>query len=276
MPRSSPDPPGESPRPRRHNRGHAARAADAIYTLQMREHIIRRTAQGASDDEIASELGQTPQTIRRYKRTLLEEGPRALPPPPEEEPRHRARIPPKGPGPGPHRPRSPKRVEVLPGPDVLALRAACLSLRKAAQPFDVIGLRLGISTVEARRYTAEALREISDSETTNAELERRLMVEQIDDMIRAAYTMATRSAADPDGPGLPPNFDATDRIIKLLDRKSKLLGLDQVPAQDIKIKLQQLAVEGNYDLAELEDIAKQVLARHRFQILEPASVDDVS
>src|SRR4029079_16794630 len=89
------------------------------------------------------------------------------------------------------------------------------------------------------------------------------MVEQIDAMIRSAYVMATRTE------DLPPNLDAQDRIIKLLDRKAKLLGLDQVPAQDIRVKLQQLSQEGNYDLEELEDIARVVLARHRFQIVSP-------
>jgi len=246
-------------------KGYYSRQAQAIYTLQMREAIMRRTQEGYTDEQIAQELGQTEATIRRYRKAAMAH-PRALPPPDEpgtsDEPRRK--IPPKGPGPGPHRPGSRKSpMEILPPADVDKYRAVCLAMRKQAIPFDEMARTLGITEKEARRYTADALRGLSDSETTHAELERRLMVEQIDAMIRSAYVMATRTE------DLPPNLDAQDRIIKLLDRKAKLLGLDQVPAQDIRVKLQQLSQEGNYDLEELEDIARVVLARHRFQIVSP-------
>ena len=255
--------------PKRRNQGYYKRQAEAIYRLQMREAVVRMSQEGLSDDEIAQALGQSSATIRGFRSKAMAGPPKALPPPPEP----RRKVPPRGSGPGPHRPRSPKAaVEVLDSPDVIELRKQCLSLRKALVPFDEMAQTLGISEREARLRTAEALRQLSDSETTNAELERRLMVEQLDEMIRAAYASATARSEK----GLAPNLDATDRILKLLDRKAKLLGLDQVPAQDIRIKLQTLAHEGNYDMAELEDIAREVLARHRFAIIEPSQVDDVS
>lgn len=253
-----------SPSPKKRNRGYYKAQAEAIYTLEMREAIIRMTHLGLSDQEIASELGQSVGTIRRYREKTLSR--LSLPdpngPPPlttDDEPEIPKKAPPKGPGPGPHRPRSPKHaIEVLPAPDVVLLRRDCLARRKKLQPFDQMAEELGISEQEARRHVADALRSLSVSETTTAELERRLMVEQLDEMIRAIYDPAT----DPEHPVL----EATDRVLKLLDRKAKLLGLDQVPTLDIMAQLQELAQEGNYDIRELEDIARDVLSRRRFKI----------
>lgn len=253
-----------TPRPKKHYQGYARRQGEAVSRLQIQETLFRMAQQGATDAEIASEIGVSVSTIKRIRAEYLNQGPKQLPPPrdPHEQPQSHARprIPPRGPGPGPHRPRSPKSIEVLPPADVLKLRAACLAARKRAIPFEQTASELGISVREARAYTADALRDLSDDLTTNAELERRLMVAQLDDMIRANYPSATTTEK-------APNLDAQDRILKILDRKSKLLGLDQVPTQDIRVKLQTLAQEGNYDLEELEDIARDVLARYRLQLV---------
>ena len=254
-----------SPRPKkRRNLGAAKAQAEAIYTLEMREAIIRMTHEGMDDREIAGALGQTVGTIKRYRlRTLamfaLTDGKSPPPLTQDDAPEIPKKAAPRGPGPGPHRPQSPKHaIEILPAADVLALRRACLHARKRLVPFDQMAEELGISETDARRHTADALRSLSVSETTTADLERRLMVEQLDEMIRAIYDPATDTKH--------PILEATDRVLKLLDRKAKLLGLDQVPTLDIMAQLQELAQEGNYDIRELEDIARDVLSRRRFKV----------
>lgn len=150
--------------------------------------------------------------------------------------------------------------EILDDPEIEDLRNRCLDLRKAMYTFREMGQELGISEQDARAHTAYALRSLQDSDTTHADLERRLMVEQIDDMIRAIrpQTVSTK--------GKEPVLEAIDRMLKLMDRKAKLLGLDQAESVDIMIRLQRLADEGNYDMVELMDLAKDTLAHHRIKM----------
>jgi hypothetical protein len=150
--------------------------------------------------------------------------------------------------------------EILDAQDITDLRNACLDLRKSMLPFREIAQELGISEADARAHTAYALRALQDSETTHADLERRLMVEQIDDMIRAIRPQ-TVGLDDKE-----PVLEAIDRMLKLMDRKAKLLGLDQAESVDIMVRLQTLAVEGNYDMLELMDLAKDTLSRHRIKM----------
>lgn len=151
-------------------------------------------------------------------------------------------------------------ASVLDPPDIVQLRSQCLDLRKAMRTFPEIAQMLGISEAAARAHTAYALRSLQDSVTTSADLERRLMVEQIDDMIRAIRPQTVGS------PEKEPVLDAIDRMLKLMDRKAKLLGLDQAESVDIMIRLQALATEGNYDMMELMDLAKDTLSKHRIRM----------
>ena len=149
-------------------------------------------------------------------------------------------------------------------PEVLRdLREKCLWLRKAAIPFPEMAIKLGISEAEARQFTYEALHELQTSELHTADLERRLMIEQLDDMIRAIRPMAL---GHPDHH--PPLLDAVDRVLKLMKQKADLMGLSQPPAVDIMIRLQGLAAESGYDILDLQDIARDVLAANKIKLPE--------
>jgi len=243
--------------PRKHRKriGYRRRQVDAIYALQMREAILRLGHAGYTDEQLAQHLGQSISTIQKYRRQAMDL--------------------PLGQGPAPDLPYrdgmpvilTPQRL--APTREIMALRSSCLQLRKQMLDWPDIASRLKITEHEARRYFTEAIREIQASETTHAELERRLMVEQLDDMLRPLLPQATH----PD----KPVYEATDRALKLLERKAKLLGLDQVPTLDIMAQLQDLAQEGSYDIRELEDIARDVLARRRFKVGVPRqTVDAIS
>lgn len=264
----------------RHYRGYYRKQATAIYDLQMREAIIRLTRAGKTDEEIGKLLGQTPATIRRYRKKSMDRAITHYVEYPDEDPTRsdsgdyddhdatdprRRRVPPRGPGPGAHRPGSTKSpTEILDAPDAIQMRRDCLSLRKAAMPFDEMAERLGISEAEARQYTYEALKHLQDSELSNAELERRLMVEQLDQMIAAVHAPAT--GTHPQHGKVPPVLEAIDRMLRLMKQKADLLGLNQAPPVDIMVKLRELAEEGQYDLIELQDIARDVLSRHKLRL----------
>lgn len=186
---------------------------------------------------------------------------RALPPPGSPPP------PPDPPGPTTSSSPPPKDPdEVLDPPEVVQLRQQCLYLRKAMVPFDLMAQHLGISTAEARRYTADAINELQRSEQFNADMHRQLMIEQIDQMIAAIHAPAT--GYDLHGQRVSVVFEAIDKMLKLMKQKAELMGINQPPPMDIRIKLQQLAEEGQYDIVDLEDIARDVLQAHKVRLPE--------
>src|SRR5262245_13935431 len=157
--------------PQRESRTQAAeikrrQEAEQAYRLQMREAVMRLTAQGYTDDQIATALGHTPQTISKYRQDSLRRAlvrqrydpghynpevgfEYALPPPSpqarEQAAKDRARNNKRnrrGPGAGPHMPNSPKGplppTEIIDPPDAVHLRRVCLEMRKQAKTYDEI------------------------------------------------------------------------------------------------------------------------------------------
>jgi hypothetical protein len=139
-------------------------------------------------------------------------------------------------------------------------------MKKAAVPYEKMAEILGISKEEAQRYSREAIAELQNSEQLNADLERRLMIEQIDQMIAAIHAPATGENLL--GHRVTVVFDAIDKMLKLMKAKSELLGLYSPPAVDIRIKLQGLAAESGYDIVDLEEIAREVLQAHKLKLPE--------
>jgi len=157
-------------------------------------------------------------------------------------------------------------TEILDPPDLEALRERCLGLRKAGLTYAQIAAMTNQPDSEVRRHIATALRDLEDSELSRADAERRLMVEQLDDLIRVirpqAVGLSLAGTPLPNGPVL----QAVDRLSKLYAQKARLLGLDQAPSVDIMLRLQTLAASDGYDLDELEEIARDVLAKHKMQL----------
>lgn len=248
----------------------AKNAAKEIYDLQMREAVLRYTRSGLDDADIARRLGQSIPRIKRYRedsvqratrRAISRNSPGVLPFIPQwERSVNRPRALPSGSSaPG-------VSGEILDPPEVIQLRKDCLQLRKAMVPFDRMADLLGVSERDCRVRTAEALREIEQSEHANADLERRLMIEQLDQMIAGIHAPATGRKID----GKPTLVDlgAIDRMLKLMKQKADLLGLSAPPAVDIRIRLQALADEGGYDIVDLEEIARDVLLAHKLKLPE--------
>jgi hypothetical protein len=146
------------------------------------------------------------------------------------------------------------------------MRAHCLKMKKAAVPYEKMAEILGISKEEAQRYSREAIQELQKSEQLNADLERRLMIEQIDQMIAAIHAPATGENLL--GYRVTVVFEAIDRMLKLMKAKADLLGLSSPPAVDIRIKLQSIASESGYDIVDLEEIAREVLQAHKLKLPE--------
>jgi len=138
---------------------------------------------------------------------------------------------------------------VIEPPDTMRLKREILDLRKRALPYDYIADQLGITPEEAKSLGMQAIRGLGGDEINDIELAKRLQIEQIDAMIAGIYPKAINGM-----------FEAIDRMVKLLDAKAKLLGLNAATKIDIENRLVIMADQMGADIDELREIAKEVIA----------------
>jgi DNA-binding CsgD family transcriptional regulator/predicted transcriptional regulator len=252
--------------------GYYSRKSRAIYELQVREYVVQRRNEGATFGEISRELDLSLPTVRAYYRKSITRAVSMIPFNPETSERfdedqpyrrdrqrqRQKRAQRSSSGPEVH------TGDVLDPPDEIPLRQEALRLAKACVPYDEISARLGISEKEARQFVNEELTKLEQNELNGADLQRRLMIEQINAMIAALYAPATGD--HPEKGQIAPVFEAVDRMMKLLKQKADLIGLGQPQYEDIRMVLQALAEEQQYDMLELEDIARAVLSKHRIKL----------
>jgi hypothetical protein len=189
--------------------------------------------------------GTPPFMIRREQKRAYQQGLR-MTPPDELAP---VRVPPRVSG------------TVIESPDVLYYRKEAFKLRKRALPYDLIAERLGITTDEAVGYVRDEIKRLDQDETKDIEVARKLHLEQLDAMISAIYGAATGTWDD--GTPREVKYEAIDRMVKLLDAKAKLLGLNAPQKIDIDTRLVIMAEQMDADLDDLREIAVEVLQQYQ-------------
>ncbi len=101
-------------------------------------------------------------------------------------------------------------------------RAKALEARKAGFTYQAIGDSLGITQQAAHKTVMVALGVINDKIAEAAEEVRTIELERIDALFKVMYARALRG-----------DYGATDRCIRLMDRRAKYLGLDAPKSIDI-------------------------------------------
>ena len=99
-------------------------------------------------------------------------------------------------------------------------RRQAVELRIEGHTFEVIGRIMGINRSNAYRLVKSELDQINKETRESAEGLRALEAMRLDSLHRAMWDKAI------DG-----NFQAVDRVLKIMSRRAKLLGLDK-PAQE--------------------------------------------
>lgn len=130
-------------------------------------------------------------------------------------------------------------------------------LRRRAVPLAEISDLLSCTELEAERGISLYVRRLNESETTDIEIARRTQVEQIDAAMRAVLPYST--GQDESGNIHRLDFNAIDRLVKLMEAKAKLLGLNTPQRIDIRTRLEVIAEEGEYDLEDLLAIYQDVV-----------------
>lgn len=91
----------------------------------------------------------------------------------------------------------------------------CLSLRKAGATYDQIAERVGITREGARGAVARALAALSEICTEEAKEVRQLELDRLDAMLLGLWQRASKG-----------EVAAIDRVLRIQERRSRLLGLD--------------------------------------------------
>lgn len=116
-------------------------------------------------------------------------------------------------------------------------RALALRLRREGYEWAYIGEQLGSSPQNAHHIVKKALENQIAEEATGL---RALEAARLDDMMLALYTLATRN--DPDQPMTRMQLEAVDRVLRIMERRAKLLGLDAPTQTQVDIGGGPLAI----------------------------------
>lgn len=133
-------------------------------------------------------------------------------------------------------------------------RVQALELRKAGLTYDQIAERIGISRSQAHGYVTKALNALDAKAAETAEQLRRLEVERIDKMLSGLWLRAVGTRDVPSDPLV------VDRVVKLMERRARLLGLDAPAKAQVELALE----------SEVNDIARRLA-----QVLTPEQLEAV-
>ena len=130
-------------------------------------------------------------------------------------------------------------------------------LRQRALPLVDIAELLGCTERDVERGVTLHVQRLNESEANDVEIARRVQVEQLDAAIRAILPFSTGVSETGDPHAL--SFEAMDKLVRLLEAKAKLLGLNTPQRIDIRMRLEAIAETGQYDLQELIEIYQEVV-----------------
>jgi hypothetical protein len=124
------------------------------------------------------------------------------------------------------------------------LEAECLRLRREGLTHREIAARLGVAPATAYRRVRHALDQINERNVEDAGTLRALEMLRLDELQNAIW----QQAIDGDGKAL-------DRILAIMARRAKLLGLDAPQRQETKVRINPQDAKFRREL-----LIKQVLA----------------
>lgn len=101
-------------------------------------------------------------------------------------------------------------------------RVNALNLRKSGASFRQIGDQLGVDAATAYRDVQRALADLAKEQRESAEQLRQLELERLDALQIALWVQARQG-----------NQGAVDRVLRIMERRARLLGLDAPTKADI-------------------------------------------
>lgn len=135
---------------------------------------------------------------------------------------------------------SPRRIEAA------ERQTQALELRKAGISYDAIAGRLGFAGAQGAYEAVKSALQRTQQEP--ADEVRRLEVERLDKLLTALWPEALKG-----------NVQAVDRVLKIMERRASLLGLDAAKEVDIRLRVRELAEQEGLDPDEAVRAAEELL-----------------
>jgi hypothetical protein len=110
-------------------------------------------------------------------------------------------------------------------------RVQALQLRMAGASYRAIGSRLGVSEAQAHRDVHAELTRLAEKAADAAEQVRTLELERLDAMLLALWPQAKQA-----------NQGAIDRVLRLMERRAKLLGIDAPTRIDATLDVYEVII----------------------------------
>jgi hypothetical protein len=123
-----------------------------------------------------------------------------------------------------------------------------VDLRAGGMPYYAIAEELGIDLTRAAHYVREGLERFLGEEIRCSETARKLHVERLRALLQASWPKAMTG-----------DVNATATCLKIMERESRLLGLDAPARVDATARIRQMAVEEGLDPDEAVEEARRII-----------------
>lgn len=107
-------------------------------------------------------------------------------------------------------------------------QAQALDLRRAGASLRDIGRALGVDHTTAKKYLDKAMADLQAAQNEKAEATRAVELDRLERLHMALWPIATGKDTEPDT-----RNKTIDRLIRISERRSKLLGLDAPVKQEL-------------------------------------------
>lgn len=114
----------------------------------------------------------------------------------------------------------------------------------AGAHYSDIGAVIGTSRQRAQKAVAEALDDLLPETSALADEVRKLELQRLDRLLRALWPRALGTQTD------APNDKAVGRVLQLMERRAKLLGLDQA------VKVEQTGAPMEIRVVRVDDFGR--------------------
>jgi hypothetical protein len=123
-----------------------------------------------------------------------------------------------------------------------------LDLRAAGVLYPDIGVELGVDTATAFHYVQEALERTHGEEVRFIDVARQMELLRLDRLMRPHWEKADKG-----------NVESGAFLLRVMERRSKLLGLDAPVKVDVEHRIRQMAIDEGLDPDEAVEEARRII-----------------
>lgn len=150
------------------------------------------------------------------------------------------------------------KYSLTPKDQLMALQHKVFTLRKQGKSYQEIEQETGVEPQAARRWVQVQLSVLDNDELHNRDLARRMQLERLDSLLAAVWPSAIRQPTEA-APLLGPDLEAIRTVLRIMERQSKLLGLDSPTKIDIEDRVRRMARAYGYDEDEVVQYTREAI-----------------